>query len=119
MPKEVIKYTNEYVIRDNRIVYNPDAVGSEAIRPDEEMHHTEELALHWSKGPGGVIQLSIQLDANMVREQLRLYDQQEWLGEEIKPGMLMFYSGDLRRSELQLLVKHTRRARDDVYGADE
>jgi hypothetical protein len=118
MPKEVIRYSNEFVIRDGRIVYNPDVVGTKPRQEDEEVRRTEEVALHWTKGDSGVIQLSMQLDAEMVREQLAMYDKDEWLGEK-HAGMLIFYTGDLKRYELQKLVRFTRKARDDVYGADE
>lgn len=115
MPKEVIRYANEFVIRDGDVVYNP----LEA-RESEQIRHTEELALHWTKGEGGLVQVSIQLDAEMVREQLRLVDENYvWVGEEVKPGMLMFYSGPIKRYEMQRLIRHARRARNDVYGADE
>lgn len=119
MPKEVVKYWNEYVIRDSRVIYNP-----EVVHPGEQVGHSEEIALHWSKGDAGVVQLSVQLDAEMVRAQLKLYDAIKagadvWLGEEVKPGMLMFYSEGLRREEMQRLIRHTRRSRDDVYGSDE
>jgi hypothetical protein len=114
MPKEVVRYANEFVVRDGRVVYNPDSKG-----PDEVVKHTEEIALHWTKGDAGMVQLSIQLDAEQVRQCLAAYDTGQWLGEELKPGMLMFYSGNLERYELQRLIRHARRARDDVHGVDE
>lgn len=118
MPKEIIRYSDEYVVRDGRIVYNPTDGGSRPLEKDEKVSRTEEITVHWSKGGTGDIQLSVQLDAEMVREQLRLYDQDEWLGER-RDGMLIFYTGPLRREETQRLVRHIRRARNDVYGADE
>ena len=120
MPKEVIRYSNEYVIQNGRVVYNPDGVGDSPVEDgvEQEFNRTEEIALHWTKGDAGIVQMSIQLDAEMVRRQLELYDKDEWIGEKI-PGMLIFYSGDLKRYELQKMIRHARRARDDVHGADE
>ncbi len=118
MIKEVIRYSNEFVIRDGQVVYNPDVVGTKPADPEEVVSRTEEVAIHWTKGDAGIVQLSVQLDAEMVREQLRLYDKGEWLGEK-NDGMLIFYTGDLKRYEIQKLVRNVRKARDDVYGADE
>jgi hypothetical protein len=35
MPKEVVRYANEFVVRDGRVVYNPDSRG-----PDEVVKHS-------------------------------------------------------------------------------
>lgn len=117
MPKEIIKYTNDYIIRNGQIFQAGLPEGM--VTSDDKTRHTTELALHWSKGESGMVQLSVQLDAEMVRAQLAVYDKQEWLGEEIKPGMLMFYTEPMERGELQRMVRHGRRSRDDVFGTDE
>lgn len=119
MPKEIIRYSNEFVVRDGRVIYNP-GLDEPTLRKDEELSHTEQISAHWSKGLAAVAQLAIQLDAEMVRRQLALYDNKTiWMGEEVLPGMLMFYTGDLKRYELQNLIRFGRKMRDDVHGADE
>lgn len=114
MPKEVIKYVDAYVVRDERVHYNPDEVKS-----GEELKYTMGVALHWDKNsPYSEVQLSVSISVEQLRALVDAYDKGEWLGEA-DPGTLRIFTEPLKRQELQRMIKHARAARDDVHGADE
>lgn len=119
MPKEYIKYANVYVIRDDPKGSDiPAVLMHELAKDGEQQRYTETVAAHWSKGDGGVAQLSVSLDAEMVREVLDWYDKGHQSNVE-EPGRITFYTTDFDRQELQRLVRLGRKMRDDVHGADE
>lgn len=75
-----------------------------------------EFALHWSGAEGGGnFQLSAAIPIDVLREQLRIWDEDSLSSD----GKLFFYSEQLTREEANRMIRNTRRARNAVYGSDE
>lgn len=102
MPKETIQYEDP--------TYHPAVVSDQ---PGKTVH-TTEFSIHWTPGDGGVIQLGVELDIDMVLEHCQLVKQHSPTDKTV-----MFYSPALSRAGAQRLIRFGRKARDAVHGADE
>lgn len=80
------------------------------------------IGLHWD-GKNGTIQLSLDIDWDVLQEMVRIRQKQPTLefGDDnsFLRNRVTFYTGALSREDLQQLVRVSRRARNAVFGADE
>ena len=79
-----------------------------------------EIALHWNGGhEGGNFQLAVGIPVEVLREQLRLYDDPDTPYAVSITDKMFFYSEQITREQANNLIRSTRRARNAVHGADE
>lgn len=84
----------------------------------EEHPFALALSLHWSDKPSGAIgdgpQFSIQFNVEALAEHLKRLQQ-----DSPTDKRSIIFSEPLDRSELQMMVRTARRARDGAFGGDE
>ena len=89
--------------------------GTEPPKPDPA---PSQVGIHWD-ATHGTVQLSLDIDWELLQ---RIVDQRREHGEGYfigdSPDRQTFYTEALRRDDLQRTIKATRRARDQVFGAD-
>jgi hypothetical protein len=73
-----------------------------------------EFSIHWNGGPQGYAQLSVEFDARQIEEYLL-----DLRKHSPVDSRAFIYSEPLDRESMQRLIRHGRRARDLVHGADE
>lgn len=105
MPKEALNYpvATQTIDEETNLVIQEDA--------------GTQVSLLWDSGSEN-IQFEVAISVDTLREMLRLHDENEWVAREDGKGRIHFYTEQLRRNELQGTIKHARRARDAVFGAD-
>lgn len=115
MPKEYINYPEPERIAWMLTQEQVDA-GEDGI---EEIPAAPQIGLHWHAGEESV-QLSFSIDADLLSRIVatRGTDAEDhaYVTEE---GRAVFYTSELKRPDLQRLIKTARRARDAAYGSDE
>lgn len=106
MPKEYINYPVPVRIE------SPDTgdgkAGVEVLPPGSQ------VGIHWD-GNHETVQLSLDIDWDLLQ---RIVESHKAPGGQYGDRVI-FYTESLSRDDLQRLVKHTRRARDAVFGSDE
>lgn len=108
MPKEQINFPNPaHEVEDL-------GTGERTSAPMEP-----RLRVHWSSAEQAYVALSIDIDWETLQEYVdkRRENPDAYWGEH--DDRYELYTDLLDRADLQRLIKHTRRARDAVYGADE
>lgn len=96
MPKEQINYPTVHEAPDGSIPLGP------------------EISLHWSSGGPAYAQLAFGFDVKSMRDYL-----DQLAKDSPTDSRAIFYTEELRRPELQTMIRAAKRARDAVYGADE
>ena len=110
MPKEQINYP--YHLTEVL------EVGENGKRsPEVVVHRNPSLCVHWTKDQD--VQISIEYDIETLRDLVAEYDKGGFLGETEHPDRVKLYTPPFERSNLQKPIRVTKRARDDVFGADE
>lgn len=117
MPKETINWPQPTTIHTGSIDDEGHAESSsETVPPGPR------IQIHWDS-QHGTVQLSMDMDWDVLQHyvDIRRSDPAAWRGEDegAMPNRAIFYTEGLDRGDLQRLVKHTRRARDAAFGADE
>jgi len=145
MPKEYINYPSTEQIRDLQISLGMHDVNIDGKLGPDTIHFWEEelanepmgdkpdgdhainaplpmIGLHWD-GRNEVVQLSLDIDWEVLQEMVKarqenpdakFADDNSFLRNRVT-----FYTGALSRNDLQRLVRAARRARNNVFGADE
>lgn len=109
MPKEKITFINPKAWPE------ADADGVVVLREEPV---PPQVAIHWDTNLGDV-QLSISVGVDDLRKIIADYDAGIRYGGEDGEDRIGILTEGLDRSELQRLIRHSRRARDAVYGSDE
>ncbi len=82
--------------------------------PDGALPPGAEVSLHWSSGELRHVQIGFEFDVgNMLDYLTRLRT------ESPTDSRAMFYTSELDRNDLQRMIRAGKRARDQVFGADE
>lgn len=113
MPREQLNWPEPSSMRAVRDV----KTGEEVV--DDVTPMSSVFNLHWTSGAGmGIPQLSVNVDWTQLEKMVDWHREhpEEWWGESDRAE---FWSEALTRADLNALIKHARRCRDAVFGADE
>lgn len=113
MPKERINTPDTYPLAVGLPVIR-DGMTEIAGAPDSAITGTRTdptVYVGWQNGDAGHVQISLDMDAAQVIEVLG--------SEHSDADRIAIYTGILRRTEINRMIKVLRRARDAAYGRDE
>lgn len=119
MPKEKLNHPNEWLHDKSKPGTEISRYHGEVLTDDQFIKRDTGVRLHWDKTDHGIVQFSVLLDVDNLRELIKQIDAGEWLGEETNKEVVAMYTGPLTRSDLQRTIKFARAARDEAFGADE